>query len=89
MRWANLDRKDKLNKQKVSEFLEKIRVSKQEEKINPNKYLLLLSIITLLNKDDAHENRFTFTELEPIFLAYYNTFFPNTPAYSKMLEYPF
>jgi predicted restriction endonuclease len=85
----NVERKVKLNNQKASEFLEKIRVSRQGEKINPNKYILLLSIITLLNKDDGHENRFAFTELEPIFLTYYNTFFSDTPAYCKMLEYPF
>jgi len=84
-----VERKVKLNNQKASEFLEKIRVSRQGEKINPNKYILLLSIITLLNKDDGHENRFAFTELEPIFLTYYNTFFSDTPAYCKMLEYPF
>ena len=84
-----MDRKGKLNKQNAREFLDKIRVSKQGETVNPNKYLLLLSIIMLLNKNDGHENRFTFNELEPVFLEYYNKFFPDIPAYSKMLEYPF
>ncbi len=84
-----MERKDKPNKQNIREFLKKIKVSKQGEEVNPSKYLLLLSVITLFNKHEHQENRLTFNELEPIFLAHYNLLFPNVPVSRKLLEYPF
>lgn len=60
-----------------------------KEKPNPHKYILLLSVIALLDGEDNHGNRFTYEELEPIFLNYFIKMFPDTPPYRCMMEYPF
>lgn len=56
---------------------------------NPHKYILLLSVITLLDREDNHANRFTYKELEPIFSDYFIRMFPDLPPYRRMMEYPF
>ncbi|SHI78995.1 protein kinase domain-containing protein [Desulfofundulus thermosubterraneus] len=73
----------------AKELLNKLRVYKRRADINPHKYLLLLSIITIFKENINHDNRFTFNELEPIFLSHFNNLFPDVPNYRKVLEYPF
>ncbi|MFY9139753.1 MAG: hypothetical protein WAO30_03170, partial [Thermacetogeniaceae bacterium] len=80
--------KDNSLEHNIRQFLERIRVSKRGDEVNPKKYLLLLSIITLFDIYDHHDNRFTFNELEPVYLTYYNRFFPDISTDRKKLEYP-
>ncbi|WP_066633168.1 hypothetical protein [Desulfolucanica intricata] len=70
-------------------IINNLKVSKQDGEIRPHKYLLLLSILDLLEVNNNHENKFTFEELEPVFLSIFDRFFPNLPDYRKMLEFPF
>lgn len=75
--------------QNYKELLNKLKVSKRGREISPHKYILLLSIVTLFKKNKGHENKFTFNELEPVFLSHFNDLFPEMPGHRKMLEYPF
>lgn len=75
--------------QDVFSFLQNIRVSQFGDNIRPHKYLLLLSIVTLHNKYNFHANQYLFTELEPIFLACFEAYFPAAPAYSRVMDDPF
>ncbi|HZH88869.1 MAG TPA: protein kinase [Chitinophagaceae bacterium] len=71
------------------EGVNNLNVYKKGQIKNPHKYLLLLSVITLIEKTPNHRNEFSFEELEPVFLQHFDYYFPNIPKYRKMLEYPF
>lgn len=73
----------------VEELIAKLRISKRGIEFSPHKFMLLLSVINLFKENDKRENKFTFLELEPIFLDCFNFFYPEVPDYRKMLEYPF
>ncbi|MCR4440643.1 MAG: protein kinase [Peptococcaceae bacterium] len=67
----------------------KLNILKRGSDISPHKYILLLALITIFKNNPVHENRFSFYELEPIFIKIFNDLFPHYPNYRKMLEYPF
>lgn len=71
------------------EILTSIKPGKYGDQINPHKYLFLLAICYLFDKDANHANSFSFDEIESIFLEIFNTYFPEIPNYRKMIEYPF
>lgn len=70
-------------------ILSNLKINKKETGISPHKYLLLLSLIKLFDQNENHINNFTFSEIEPIFIEQYNKYFPDSPDYRKMLEFPF
>ncbi len=55
----------------------------------PHKYVLLLSIGALLDRERDHPNRFTFQELEAVFAAQFEASVPDWPSDRRQLEYPF
>lgn len=78
-----------IKKQQLIKQLLNLNVLKRGSFASPHKYLLLLSLIELLEKEEGLENKFTFEDLEPIFIRLFNVYFPDFEDYRKMLEYPF
>ena len=72
-----------------SKMIEKIKILKRGSDISPHKYILLLSLIKFFENNPNHENRFYFTEVEPVFLECFNLYYSDYADYRKMLEHPF
>lgn len=75
--------------EKYYKMVDQIKVLKRSTYDSPHKYILLLSLIDLFDKNPEHKNRFRFTELEPFFLECFNRYFKDYADYRKMLEHPF
>ena len=73
----------------ANNIIENIKPMKKGTSISPHKFLMLLSIISLMEDNPKHENCFTFNELEHIFIIQFNKYFQSMPDNAKMLEYPF
>jgi serine/threonine protein kinase len=73
----------------AEEYVGKIKTMKRGDSNRPHKYLMLLSIVSLIDQNTERQNHFTFDELEPIYLSHFNLHFQSMPDYTKMLEYPF
>lgn len=73
----------------VEDLLNRLRVYKRGAEMNPHKYLFLLTIAVIFEKKPNHKNKFTYDEIEPIYLSYFDIFFPDMEQYKKKLEYPF
>ncbi|AFV11902.1 serine/threonine protein kinase [Thermacetogenium phaeum DSM 12270] len=73
----------------VEDLLNRLRVYKRGAEVNPHKYLFLLTIAVIFEKKPNHKNKFTYDEIEPIYLSYFDIFFPDMEQYKKKLEYPF
>lgn len=74
---------------KAKEVIDKIKSMRKGGIVSPHKYIMLLSIIRILDENPNHENRFSFDEIEPVFLSLFNNHFESMPEYTKMLEHPF
>lgn len=72
-----------------SNLLNKIKTQKRNKETSPHKYILLLSLTRLFEENTNRENRFYFTELEPVFLKFFNQYYEDYAEYRKMLEHPF
>ncbi len=71
-----------------STLIDKISIHKSHGKAAPHKYILLLSLCRLIDKDDSHPNQFRFdSKLTQIFDNVWRQFFPETNP--KFLEYPY
>lgn len=78
-----------LDSEVMSDIISQLKVYKHGTNTNPHKYLLVLTLISIMNEQTDHKNKFTFEELEPIFLDKFNRHFPDFAGYRKMLEHPF
>lgn len=77
---------------KLDEFLSlitSIRTAKTTEgEEKPHKYLMLLSIISILEDNPFHDNKFTYEELEPVFNQISKKYIVNQQML-PLLEYPY
>ncbi len=78
-----------LNSEVMNNISSQLKVYKRGTNNSPHKYLLVLALISIMNKQTDHENKFAFEELEPVFLDKFNQYFPDFASYRKMLEHPF
>lgn len=78
-----------LTASQVISVLEHLKVGKKGGVIRPHKYLMLLSLIILIEKDKGKQNVFYFNTLESIFKRIIQKMQPHYPYYSNALEYPF
>ena len=77
------------NTKTIGNITNKLKAYKGGADTNPHRYLLILSLISIMKEDTDHENRFTFEELEPIFAEQFDKYFSYYPDKRKILEYPF
>ena len=70
-------------------LLEGLRTHSRGRKLSPHKYVLLLALANAIGASPEHANRFTFQELEPVFLAQFDRLFPSWPSARRLLEHPF
>lgn len=70
-------------------LIEKIRPGGPPGQKNPHKYLLLLSIVRILETNPEHTNMFRFEELEPVFEAVAHEYLSSQGVSMPKMEYPF
>ncbi|HUM45266.1 MAG TPA: NERD domain-containing protein, partial [Fervidobacterium sp.] len=72
-------------------LLERIRVLSRHSSPSPHKVLLLKVLIDLIERDERHENKFQFEEIEPLFVSLLREVIPGQrdSYYLSALEYPF
>lgn len=75
--------------QYLSKFLESIKPGKKGNKVNPHKYILILTVINAIEKDTGHVNRLYFQELEPEYNRLFDQYCPELPSYSNVMDLPF
>lgn len=74
---------------RVLSTIERIRIGRTVGGLSsPHKYLMLLSLIKIIEENPLHENKFTFEELEPVFNELGEKYFGGHNILPK-LEYPF
>ena len=74
---------------KITDLVSRIKPNKKGGGVSPHKYILLLSLIELLDSQTDHDNSFTFHEIEPIYKALFHNYFPCLTEDKILLEYPF
>ncbi|MGQ9681557.1 MAG: protein kinase domain-containing protein [Anaerolineae bacterium] len=73
----------------IRDLMARLRHFARAEEKNPHKHVMLLAIGAVLELDPSHPNRFTFQEIEPVFLEQFQSHFPSWPTARRHLEYPF
>nr|NLA25006.1 serine/threonine protein kinase [Bacteroidales bacterium] len=74
---------------KAKKLIKEIKTAKKGGEISPHKYILLFSISEVFDIHREHENNFTYSELEQIYLSNFNDYFDHFPDYRKVMEHPF
>jgi serine/threonine protein kinase len=75
--------------QKYLEKLHSLRTWKKGDVARPHKFVLILSIIELLEKDVNHKNNFSFVEIEPLFYFAWNKYKDIIDGDLGLLEHPY
>jgi serine/threonine protein kinase len=73
----------------IEQFLERPHVNVRGNIKSPHKFILILSILEIMDEDVDHPNQFKFEEIEPVFQKLFDDFYPSLPKSKKALEFPF
>ena len=77
------------NHEAYAKIIEQIKTIRRGADNSPHKFILLLSLIELFDKNPNHDNRFLFEEIEPFFIECFNLYYSDYADHRKMLEHPF
>ena len=73
----------------IEQFFEKPHVNVRGNIKSPHKFILILSILEIMDEDVDHPNQFKFEEIEPVFQKLFDDFYPSLPKSKKALEFHF
>ena len=73
----------------IEQFFENPHVYTKGKIKSPHKFILMLSILEVMDNEVDHENRFTFEEIETVFQRVFDKFYPSMSPNNKVLDLPF